>query len=234
MSDNEMEDDQLSIHEDHSVVSFYGHIKMSENEDGEDDESTATGVDDSNCVYSVSISTDLKWCVSGGNDDFLRLWGPLPSNTEIFKYRFNDSVVSVDWNPKHPEIFYGADMSGIINVWTLRDSGMETPFVDSIFNWDFGMDIEWVCWHPTQSFLVVGLGETGTIYMFAIGKKEASNMSTPPRIFNGPGFRTTSHVWKNDQQIVVGYENSSLALWELKNPENSKFKLDMEKNRKFI
>jgi len=201
--------------EDMSCLTFHGHIHQKPADAEEDD---------THCVYSTSINAAQNLCISGGHDDHVRFFGITGKEgnaDEKFSHKLDDSVISVGWNNLHKSICHAVDLAGNVKVFNT-----ENDKLDLIFEQEIGMDCEWALWHPTMSFLFVGLIEDGSIYMFCIGKKESSNYQFPPRIFPGPGYRATCQTFYDDKNIIVGYENAQINIFSLKDAGKPIAKID--------
>lgn len=203
MSDQEMDDQfddepNIEIERDDALLTFSKHEVDQEQE--------------SACVYCVSVSEKNfetlphKLILSGGQDEFLRVWcldppsiSIEPSSSQpksevhinqsgdqvdsgnqvehqIYQIKFDDTVALSGWNQMHNHVFYGIDMAGNIKVYSVEFRDGSYHF-ECIFETELGIDATWACFHPSASFLVVGL-DSGAVYW-----AESVNFGPAPSYF---------------------------------------------------
>jgi len=224
--DEEYDDfqDTADVLQDHSCATFEEHQPG----------------DDSSCVYTAAINIEHNLVISGGQDDHARIWqinrkpredgsGETVNTVQKFEQKFEDTLVSVGWNNKTPSLCSACDMAGNVKVFNVENPEK----IKEVFSYEIGQDVEWTSWHPKATWLLVGLGDDGSMYFFYVNKSKNKNNEIPPKIFIGPGYRSTCHQWIDESHIAVGYENGQVNIYQLKVAESPLKKLDCLEQTQF-
>ena len=151
-------------------------------------------------VFCVNISNSSNFAISGGEDDKAYVWNVKDGEVVYSCSGHKDSVISCGFS-SDDKYFMTADMSGGVIVWNAQDG---KPV------WDFSCsDLEWCKWHTSAHVLFAGT-ESGEVYMWKIPSGDC-------KIYQGNGLKaTTSRLLNNGKELLVGYEDGTLKLWDLK------------------
>ena len=81
-------------------------------------------------VWSIAVSQDRKWIMSGGEDSHVTVWDA-ESHAKVVKFRgHNWAVLAVDISPDRTRFTTRSD-DGIICVWSLSMSECYSSFSSS-------------------------------------------------------------------------------------------------------
>ncbi|KAG5889023.1 hypothetical protein JTB14_033952 [Gonioctena quinquepunctata] len=152
-------------------------------------------------VFSSDISNDGKIAVTGGEDDVAYLWNLENGVVEFECTGHKDSVTEVCFNHDGQYVATG-DMAGMIQVWSVKDKKLVWCYE--------GDDMEWLLWHSMTNVLFCGC-HSGDVYVWQIPQGNC-------KVLPSPNNTTTScgKVLPNGKQILVGYEDGQLRLWNIK------------------
>ncbi|XP_047123630.1 angio-associated migratory cell protein [Hydra vulgaris] len=151
-------------------------------------------------VFCVGFSNNGNFAISGGEDDKAFVWSVHDGEIVYNCIGHKDSVISCGFS-SDDKYFMTADMSGGIIVWNTQD-GKQV--------WEFSCsDLEWCKWHTSIHVLLAG-AESGEIYMWKIPGGDC-------KIYQGNSLKaTTSKLLDNGKELLVGYGDGTLKLWDLK------------------
>ncbi|XDV35108.1 hypothetical protein PO909_005135, partial [Leuciscus waleckii] len=180
-----------------------------EDDDDDDDEEMESQQDDSELTFSKH--TGSVFCVSldpvsntlavtGGEDDRAFVWSVCDGELLFECTGHKDSVtcVSFSWDSR---LVASGDMSGLIKVWNVENK-------QEIWSFEVG-DLEWLEWHSCAPVLLAGSAD-GNVWMWKIPSGEC-------KTFPGPSCQSTSgKILPDGKRVIVGYEDGSLRLWDLK------------------
>jgi len=175
----------------------------------DDDEENGYIPDDSKMVFTqhegsvfcLDHSTkDHTLVVTGGEDDKGYVWNLNTGETVFECFDHKDSIISCGFS-KDGKYVMTADMSGVVNVRQASD-GKKI--------WDYECtDIEWCKWHTVLNVIFAGTSD-GEIYMWKVPSGDC-------KIYSGHGSKSTSgKVLNNGKELLAGYEDGAVKLWELK------------------
>ncbi|KAK9876742.1 hypothetical protein WA026_014980 [Henosepilachna vigintioctopunctata] len=151
-------------------------------------------------VFSIDISRDEQFMVSGGEDDTAYVWN-LNTRDVVFECTgHNDSVVEVRFN-HDGQYVATADMSGMIQVWSVRDH--------KLIWCNEGDDLQWLQWHSQANILVSGF-KSGDIYIWQVPQ---SNCKVLPSHGFGSGC---GKILPDGKRLVSGYMDGQIKLWDIK------------------
>ncbi|XP_033017045.1 angio-associated migratory cell protein [Lacerta agilis] len=152
-------------------------------------------------VFCVSLDPKTNTlAVTGGEDDKAFVWR-LSDGELLFECSgHKDSVTCASFS--HDSTFVATgDMSGLIKVWRVDAK-------EEIWSFEAG-DLEWMEWHPQSHVLLAGTAD-GNSWMWKIPSGEC-------KTFQGPSCPATcGHVLPDGRRAVVGYEDGTVRIWDLK------------------
>ncbi|XP_050309568.1 angio-associated migratory cell protein [Anthonomus grandis grandis] len=152
-------------------------------------------------VFNCAISKDQKLAVTGGEDDIAYVWSTDTGNVVFECTGHKDSVTEVGFNYNDQYIATG-DMAGMIQVWSIKDRKLVWCFE--------GDDMEWLTWHPLANVLLCGC-QTGDIYVWQIPSGNCKVLPAPSNVSS-----TCGKVLPNGKQLLAGYQDGQLRLWDIK------------------
>ncbi|NP_998103.1 angio-associated migratory cell protein [Danio rerio] len=150
------------------------------------------------CVRLDPLTNSLA--MSGGEDDRAFLWRVCDGEVLLECTGHKDSVVCVGFS-SDSALAASGDMSGVIRVWSVEKR-------EEVWSAEVG-DLEWLEWHPCAPVLLAGVAD-GSVWMWKLP-------SGACRTFQSPGCQTTcGRILPDGKRAIVGYEDGSLRLWDLK------------------
>ncbi|XP_020660567.3 angio-associated migratory cell protein [Pogona vitticeps] len=178
----------------------------------EEDEGVEEGMeaqDDSEVTFSkhtasvFCVNLDPKTntlAVTGGEDDKAFVWRVSDGELLFECTGHKDSVTCAGFS--YDSIFVATgDMSGLIKVWQVDTK-------EEIWSFEVG-DLEWMEWHPKSHVLLAGVAD-GNSWMWKIPSGEC-------KTFQGPNCPATcGHILPDGKRAVVGYEDGTVRIWDLK------------------
>ena len=183
-----------------------------EEEEEEEEEVVEEGMeaqDDSEVTFSkhtasvFCVKLDPKTntlAVTGGEDDKAFVWRLSDGETLFECTGHKDSVTCAGFSYDSTYVATG-DMSGLIKVWQVDTK-------EEIWSFEVG-DLEWMEWHPMSHVLLAGTAD-GNVWMWKIPGGEC-------KTFEGPNCPATcGHVLPDGKRAVVGYEDGTVRIWDLK------------------
>ncbi|KTG34355.1 hypothetical protein cypCar_00043090 [Cyprinus carpio] len=167
----------------------------------EQDDSELTFSKHTGSVFCVSLDpVTNSLAVTGGEDDRAFVWSVSDGDVLFECTGHKDSVTCAAFSCDSKLVVSG-DMSGLIKVWKVENK-------EEIWSFEVG-DLEWLEWHPCAPVLLAGTAE-GNVWMWKIPSGEC-------KTFQGPNCQATSgKILPDGKRAIVGYEDGSLRLWELK------------------
>ncbi|KAM3852345.1 angio-associated migratory cell protein isoform 2-T2 [Vipera latastei] len=187
-------------------------VDLEEDSAWEEDEGVEEGMeaqDDSEVTFSkhtasvFCVSLDPKTntlAVTGGEDDRAFVWHVSDGELLFECTGHKDSVTCVGFSYDSTFVATG-DMGGLIKVWRVDSK-------EEIWSFEVG-DLEWTEWHPQSHVLLAGTAD-GNCWMWKIPSGEC-------KTFQGPNCPATcGHVLPDGRRAVVGYEDGTVRIWDLK------------------
>lgn len=169
--------------------------------EADQDDSELTFSSHKGSVFCVSLDPVTNtMAVTGGEDDKAFVWS-LSDGEVLFECTgHKDSVTCAVFSHDSTLVATG-DMSGLIKVWKVETK-------EEIWSFEVG-DLEWLEWHPCAPVLLAGTDE-GNVWMW---KVPAGDCKT----FQSAACQATSgKVLPDGKRAVVGYEDGSVRVWDLK------------------
>ncbi|XP_057194342.1 angio-associated migratory cell protein isoform X3 [Triplophysa rosa] len=169
--------------------------------ESEQDESELTFSKHTGSVFCVALDpVSNTLAVTGGEDDRAYVWTVCDGDVLFECTGHKDSVTCAAFSCDSSLVASG-DMSGLIKVWRVESK-------EEIWSFEVG-DLEWLEWHPCAPVLLAGTAD-GNMWMWKIPSGEC-------KTFQGPNCQATSgKILPDGKRAVVGYEDGSLRLWDLK------------------
>ncbi|XP_044159675.1 angio-associated migratory cell protein-like [Bufo gargarizans] len=201
----------------------------SEEEEGEpQDDSELTYSEHNAPIYCVSLDPkETKLAVSGGQYDKAFVWRISDGET-LFQCKGHKDAVKFAAFSHDSTLVVTADMKGLMKVWWVEDGKeiwsyqvpklkVEAPrehyegvVVPVIILLESRKDkLQWLEWHPRAHVLLYGTPD-GNTWMWKIPSGECKS-------FQGPSCPATCGQFLPDgERAVVGYEDGSVRIWDLK------------------
>lgn len=192
--------DDVDFEEDPGNVDDEGWETEDEMEADQDD-SELTFSSHKGSVFCVSLDPVTNtMAVTGGEDDKAFVWSVSDGEVLFECTGHKDSVTCAVFSHDSSLVATG-DMSGLIKVWKVETK-------EEIWSFEVG-DLEWLEWHPCAPVLLAGTDE-GNVWMW---KVPAGDCKT----FQSAACQATSgKVLPDGKRAVVGYEDGSVRVWDLK------------------
>ncbi|XP_077468427.1 angio-associated migratory cell protein [Stigmatopora argus] len=167
----------------------------------ERDDSELTFSNHSGAVFCVSLDPATNnLAVTGGEDDKAFVWRVIDGEVLLECTGHNDSVTCAGFSHDSSLVASG-DMSGLIKVWKVETK-------EEIWSFEVG-DLGWLEWHPFAPVLLAGTDD-GNMWMWKIPSGDC-------KTFQSSACQATcGKVLPDGKRAVVGYENGSVRLWDLK------------------
>uniref|UniRef100_A0AAY4BEC3 Angio-associated migratory cell protein n=1 Tax=Denticeps clupeoides TaxID=299321 RepID=A0AAY4BEC3_9TELE len=166
----------------------------------EQDDSDVTFPKHTGSVFCVGLDpVTNSMAVTGGEDDKAYVWSISDGEVILECTGHKDSVTCAGFSYDSKLVASG-DMNGLIKVWRVETK-------EEIWSFEVG-DLEWLEWHPCAPVLLVGTDD-GNVWMWKVPDGDC-------KTFQGPSCRATSGKILPDGKAVVGYEDGSVRLWDLK------------------
>ncbi|KAF7663092.1 hypothetical protein LDENG_00218480 [Lucifuga dentata] len=152
-------------------------------------------------VFCVSLDPATNsLAVTGGEDDKAYVWRVSDGEVLFECSGHKDSVTCAVFSHDSSLVASG-DMSGMIKVWKVETK-------EEIWSFEVG-DLEWLEWHPCAPVLLAGTDD-GSMWMWKIPSGDC-------KTFQSPACQATSgKVLPDGKRAVVGYEDGTVRLWDLK------------------
>lgn len=169
--------------------------------EADQDDSDLTFSSHKGSVFCVSLDpVSNTMAVTGGEDDKAYVWSVNDGEVLLECTGHRDSVTCAVFSHDSSLVATG-DMSGMIKVWKVETK-------EEIWSFEVG-DLEWLEWHPCAPVLLAGTDE-GNVWMW---KVPAGDCKT----FQSAACQATSgKVLPDGKRAVVGYEDGSVRVWDLK------------------
>lgn len=169
--------------------------------ESEQDDSELTFSKHTGSVFCVGLDpVNNSLAITGGEDDRAYVWTVCNGDVLFECTGHKDSVTCAAFSCDSKLVASG-DMSGLIKVWRVESK-------EEIWSFEVG-DLEWFEWHPCAPVLLAGTAD-GNTWMWKIPSGEC-------KTFQGPSCQATSgKILPDGKRAIVGYEDGSLRLWDLK------------------
>ncbi|KAK7893289.1 hypothetical protein WMY93_022441 [Mugilogobius chulae] len=169
--------------------------------EADQDDSELTFSSHKGSVFCVSLDPATNtMAVTGGEDDKAYVWRVSDGEVLFECTGHKDSVTCALFSHDSSLVATG-DMSGMIKVWKVETK-------EEIWSFEVG-DLEWLEWHPCAPVLLAGTDD-GNMWMW---KVPAGDCKT----FQSAACQATSgKVLPDGKRAVVGYEDGSVRVWDLK------------------
>ncbi|CAG9858289.1 unnamed protein product [Phyllotreta striolata] len=152
-------------------------------------------------VFSSDLSADNKIAVTGGEDDMAYLWSTATGEILLECSGHKDSIVEVRFN-FDSQYVATADMAGMIQVWSVNDKKLVWCYE--------GDDLECLLWHPFANVLFCGY-QSGDIYLWQIPQGNCKVL-----VAQNNASVTCAKILPNGKQLLAGYKDGCLRLWNIK------------------
>ncbi|XP_018573671.1 angio-associated migratory cell protein-like [Anoplophora glabripennis] len=152
-------------------------------------------------IFSSDLNETSELAVTGGEDDIAYLWNTNNGEVLLECTGHKDSVTEVGFN-RSSQYIATADMSGMVQVWNVNEKKLVWCYE--------GDDMEWLLWHPIANVLFCGC-HSGDIYIWQIPQGNCKVLPSPNN-----SSSTCGKVLPNGKQVLAGYEDGVLRLWNIK------------------
>ncbi|XP_037552613.1 angio-associated migratory cell protein [Nematolebias whitei] len=169
--------------------------------EAQQDDSELTFSKHTGSVFCVSLDPATNsLAVTGGQDDKAYVWRVSDGEVLLECTGHKDSVSCAMFSHDSSLVASG-DMSGLIKVWRVESK-------EEIWSFEVG-DLEWLEWHPCAPVLLAGTDD-GSVWMWKIPSGHSKTLQSP-------GCQATcGKVLPDGKRAVVGYEDGSVRVWDLK------------------
>ncbi|XP_061841235.1 angio-associated migratory cell protein [Nerophis lumbriciformis] len=169
--------------------------------EADQDDSEMTFSKHSGSVFCVSLDPATNsLAVTGGEDDKAYVWRVSDGEVLFECTGHKDSVTCAVFSHDSSLVASG-DMSGMIKVWKVETK-------EEVWSFEVG-DLEWLEWHPCAPVLLAGT-DGGNMWMWKIPSGDC-------KTFQSSACQATSgKVLPDGKRAVVGYEDGTVRLWDLK------------------
>lgn len=169
--------------------------------EAEVDDSELTFSKHSGSVFCVSLDPATNcMAVTGGEDDKAYVWRLTDGEVLLECTGHKDSVTCATFSHDSSLVATG-DMGGLIKVWKLESK-------EEI--WSFEVrDLEWLEWHPCAPVLLAGTDD-GSVWMWKVPSGDCKTFQS------AASQATTGKVLPDGKRAVVGYEDGTVRVWDLK------------------
>nr|CAI5850925.1 unnamed protein product [Callosobruchus analis] len=152
-------------------------------------------------VFCSDVSSNGQLAVTGGEDDIAYIWDINSGDVLVECTGHKDSVTEASFNYDGQYVVTG-DMAGMIQVWSVEQKKLVWCFE--------GDDMEWLFWHSKANVLLCGC-HSGDVYVWHIPEGKCKVL---PSAHNASA--TCAKLLPNGKQLLVGYEDGNLQLWNIK------------------
>ncbi|XP_072473857.1 angio-associated migratory cell protein isoform X2 [Notamacropus eugenii] len=165
------------------------------------DDSEVTFGHHSASVFCVSLDPKTNTlAVTGGEDDKAFVWRLSDGELLLECPGHKDSVTCAGFSHDSALVATG-DMSGLLKVWQVDTK-------EEVWSFEVG-DLEWMEWHPRAPVLLAGTAD-GNTWMWKVPSGDC-------KTFQGPNCPATcGRVLPDGRKAVVGYEDGTVRIWDLK------------------
>ncbi|XP_061745140.1 angio-associated migratory cell protein [Nerophis ophidion] len=169
--------------------------------EADQDDSEMTFSKHSGSVFCVSLDPATNsLAVTGGEDDKAYVWRVSDGEVLFECTGHKDSVTCAVFSHDSSLVASG-DMSGVIKVWKVETK-------EEVWSFEVG-DLEWLEWHPCAPVLLAGT-DGGNMWMWKIPSGDCKTFQS------SACQATTGKVLPDGKRAVVGYEDGTVRLWDLK------------------
>uniref|UniRef100_A0A3Q3WG07 Angio-associated migratory cell protein n=1 Tax=Mola mola TaxID=94237 RepID=A0A3Q3WG07_MOLML len=167
----------------------------------EQDDSELTFSKHNGSVFCVSLDPATNsMAVTGGEDDRAYVWRVSDGEVLLQCSGHKDSVTCATFSHDSSLVATG-DMSGLIKVWSVENK-------EEVWSFEVG-DLEWLEWHPCAPVLLAGTDD-GNVWMWKVPSGDCKTFQS------SACQATTGKVLPDGKRTVVGYEDGTVRVWDLK------------------
>nr|CAH7724697.1 unnamed protein product [Callosobruchus chinensis]CAH7751496.1 unnamed protein product [Callosobruchus chinensis] len=152
-------------------------------------------------VFCSDVSKNGQVAVTGGEDDIAYIWDTDSGDVLFECTGHKDSVTEASFSYDGQYVVTG-DMAGMIQVWSIDQRKLVWCFE--------GDDMEWLFWHSKANVLLCGC-HSGDVYVWHIPQGNCKVLPSPHNT-----SATCAKLLPNGKQLLVGYEDGNLQLWNIK------------------
>ncbi|KAK5891293.1 hypothetical protein CgunFtcFv8_018564 [Champsocephalus gunnari] len=169
--------------------------------EAEQDDSELTFSKHKGSVFCVSLDPATNsMAVTGGEDDKAYVWRVCDGEVLLECTGHKDSVTCAVFSHDSSMVASG-DMGGLIKVWNIETK-------EEIWSFEVA-DLEWLEWHPCAAVLLAGTDD-GNMWMWKIPSGECKTFQS------AASQATCGKVLPDGKRAVVGYEDGTVRVWDLK------------------
>lgn len=151
-------------------------------------------------VFSGILNKNGLLAATGGEDDMAYVWFTETGDILLECTGHKDSVTHVGFSFDEQYVATG-DMSGLIQVWSLKDKKL---------CWCFEVDdMDWLVWHHLANVLFAGT-RSGDVYVWQIPDGNCKILPS-----HGPPS-TCGNVLSDGKRLLAGYGDGKIRLWDIK------------------
>lgn len=153
-------------------------------------------------ALTITLSKSGELVMSGGQDDVAYLWNSGTGRVLLECTGHKDSVVCVGFSVGEKYVASG-DMSGLVQVWRVDTA-------EKVFEYETD-DLQWMQWHPVLETVLLCGTESGNAWLLKINDHSQTKNYHGPPCANAAG-----RISKCGTKAVMGYDDGSVRLWDLK------------------